>query len=60
MNSYDELVRRARAERSAMIGELISTAIAQSWFGVKRLVIPIAGRTLKFLDRAAEHLAAAR
>jgi hypothetical protein len=60
LNSYDELVRRARAERSAVIGEMISTAIARTWFSVKRLAIPMAGRTLKFLDRAAEHLATAR
>jgi hypothetical protein len=60
MNTYSELVRRARAERSAVLGDIISSAIANTWFGLKRLVIPIAGRSLKFLDRTVEFLATSR
>ena len=60
MNSYNELVRRARAERSAYIGEMISSAIANSWFGLKRTTAAIAAGSIKLRDRTAEQLATAR
>jgi hypothetical protein len=60
MNTYSELVRRARAERSAVIGEMIASAIAKTWFGLKRLTAAIAAGSVKLRDRTADHLATAR
>ena len=51
MNSYNELVRQARAERSAVIGEMISNAIANSWFGLKRITAAIAAGAIELRDR---------
>jgi len=60
MNTYSELVRGARAERSAVIGEMIASAIAKTWFGLKRLTAAIAAGSVKLRDRTADHLATAR
>jgi hypothetical protein len=60
LNTYNGFVRRAHAERSAVLGDMISSAIANTWFGLKQLVIPMAGRSLKFLDRTVEFLATPR
>jgi len=40
MNDYErveELIRRARAERSALLGEMIANQIFAAWTGLKRL-----------------------
>jgi hypothetical protein len=60
VNSYNELVRRARVERSAYIGELISSAIANSWFGLKRMTTSIAAGSVTHRDGTADHLSALR
>lgn len=60
MNTYSELVRRARAERSAAIAEMIATAIAKTWFVLKRLTVAIAAGSVKLRDYTADHLATAR
>ena len=51
MNSHNELVCRARVERSAVIGEMISTAIAKTWFGLKRMTAAIAAGAIELRDR---------
>lgn len=60
MIRYNELVRRADAERSAAIGEMIAIIIAKTWFGLKRLTVAIAAGSVKLRDYAADHLATAR
>ena len=60
MYTYSELVRRARAERSAAIGDMIATVIAKTWFVLKRLTIAVAAGSVKLRDRTADHLATAR
>jgi len=60
MNTYSALVRKAHAERSAAIGEMIATIIAKTWFGLKRLTAAIAAGSVKLRDRTAAHLATAR
>lgn len=60
MNSYNELVRRARAERSAAIAEMISTGIAKSWFGLKRMTAAIAAGAMELRDRTPDPVVTGR
>ena len=60
MLRYNELVRRADAERSAAIGEMIGIIIAKTWFGVKRLTAAIAAGSVKLREYTADHVATAR
>jgi hypothetical protein len=39
---------------------MISSAIANSWFGLKRMTAAIAAGSIKLRDRTAEQLATAR
>lgn len=46
--AIEELIRRARAERSAALGEMIADGIIAAWRGIQRAAA--------FVKRTAEHI----
>jgi hypothetical protein len=57
---YDELVRKARLERSLALGDAIGGLAAATWHGLKRLTGAVARWVVEFKHSAALRLATER
>ena len=56
---YDELIRKARLERSLALGDAIGGLAAATWHGLRRFALASARWVTGFTHRAAQRLATA-